>query len=115
MNADQKEAIPMNTDQKEDCGSGEDSWWESADWIGGPTLSKIVTVRAKPKYNHAYTVAFSLDTDAAHTGKHDRPSEAELIAAIRRRVDDLEANSPEIYEAVEPKWDPFEIEESDNG
>jgi hypothetical protein len=31
------------------------------------------------------------------------------------RVDDLEANSPEIYEAVEPKWDPFEIEESDNG
>ena len=41
--------------------------------------------------------------------------EAELIAAIRRRVDDLEANSPEIYEAVEPKWDPFEIEESDNG
>jgi hypothetical protein len=48
----------------------------------------------KPKYNHLFVVAFSVDTDDREGG-----SPAEIMGALRRRVYELEQTG-EILEAV---------------
>ena len=51
--------------------------------------------RSLPHFNHAFSIAFSVDT--AHEA--ESVTDAELFAAVRRRLRDLRANPGEIQEA----------------
>lgn len=55
-------------------------------------------------YNHAFTIAFSLDTDY----EGDRVPAHELIAALEDRLKDLKQNPDEIIEAVGLPYDTYE-------
>lgn len=55
-------------------------------------------------YNHAFTIAFSLETDY----EGDRVPAHELIAALEDRLKDLKQNPDEIIEAVGLPYDTYE-------
>lgn len=55
-------------------------------------------------YNHAFTIAFSLDTDY----EGDKVPAHELIEALERRLFDLKQNPDEIIEAVGLPYDTYE-------
>ena len=55
-------------------------------------------------YNHAFTIAFSLDTD--HEG--DKVPAHEILFALQQRVRDLANNPDEILEAVGLPYDSYE-------
>ncbi len=50
-----------------------------------------------PKWDHAYSIGFSLKTD--HEG--DQVTTEELITALQGRIEDLRANGDEVLEACE--------------
>lgn len=55
-------------------------------------------------YNHAFTIAFCLDTDY----EGDKVPAYELIEALERRLHDLKQNPSEIIEAVGLPYDSYE-------
>ena len=59
------------------------------------------------RYNHAYTIAFSLDTDEADPYK---VSPEDLIAALQERVNELRLHKTETLEAIEC-WDSVDNKE----
>ena len=67
------------------------------------TKTPVVRPR-KRKYNHAFDIAFELDTD--HDVAH--VTSQELIAALRKRLLDLENNGEEIIEACGMPFDTYE-------
>lgn len=67
-----------------------------------------------PKYNHLFTVAFTVVTDKrCHSDPmhdpEDWPTKAELIAAMRKRIYDLEQAGLEVFEAIGPPQDTYEV------
>ena len=58
------------------------------------------------KYNHAFTVAFTVVT----TNEADKVTEKELLAGLTRRLADL-IEHDEIIEAVGMPYDTYEMEE----
>lgn len=61
------------------------------------------------RYNHAYTIAFSLDADEAdpyEVGPED------LIDALQKRVNGLRLNREEVLEGVEC-WDSVDNQENE--
>lgn len=67
------------------------------------------------KYNHAFTLAFSIETKKSckSDSDDDYPSEYELHLAIQKRLNDLKNNPGELLEALGAPFDSFEIEEND--
>jgi len=59
------------------------------------------------KYNHAYTIAFSVDSD----NKAEDVTADELIAGMSRRLRDLVRNGDEIVEATGMPFDTYIVEE----
>jgi hypothetical protein len=55
-------------------------------------------------YNHAFTIAFSVDTDY----EGDQVPAHELIEALERRLHDLKQNPDEIIEAVGLPYDSYD-------
>lgn len=55
-------------------------------------------------YNHAFSIAFSLNTDY----EGDKVPAHELIAALEDRLKDLKLNPDEILEAVGLPYDTYE-------
>ena len=72
------------------------------------------------KYNHAFSLGFSIDTDASCETHHDYPSDKEIVSAILKRVAGLIENdenrqymgsvSVDVYEAIGAPWDTYENE-----
>ena len=60
----------------------------------------------KPKYNHAFTVAFTVDSEESNPEKVGRDA---LLAGITKRLTDLIGNGTEILEACE-QFDVFEYD-----
>lgn len=58
---------------------------------------------SKKKYDHAFTIAFSLKSD----NEAEEVTEEELLDALRKRVYDIEKNK-EVFEAVGLPFDTFE-------
>ncbi len=56
------------------------------------------------KYNHAFTIAFELETN----NKGENVTKDELLAALRKRIVDLENNGDEIIEACGAPFDTYE-------
>lgn len=67
---------------------------------------------SEKKYNHAFTIAFSIDTDAPCEDSEnipgDYPTEDELLRALLKRVENLKDNPMEIYEAIGAPYDTYE-------
>lgn len=59
------------------------------------------------RYNHAYTIAFSLDTDEADPYK---VSPEDLIDALQERINGLRLHKAEVLEGVEC-WDSVDNKE----
>jgi hypothetical protein len=55
-------------------------------------------------YNHAFTIAFSVDTN----NEGDKVTASELIEALEKRLKDLIENGDEIIEAVGLPYDSYE-------
>ena len=65
---------------------------------------KIIEIQ-KPRYNHAYTVAFSIESD--NTGENVTPKE--LIEGLRRRLRELESGGDDlVVEACGMPYDSYE-------
>jgi len=62
------------------------------------------------RYNHAFTLAFSLETD----NEGDKVTEEELLQAIKKRIRDLEKVEGEIIEACGLPFDTYENPEYPN-
>jgi hypothetical protein len=66
--------------------------------------------RQRKRFNHAYTIAFSLEN-----GNEDgTATNEELFAALQRRLDDLRRSGDEIQEATGMPFDTYEVED-ENG
>tara|TARA_R110000787_G_scaffold83932_1_gene180203 strand:- start:2958 stop:3158 length:201 start_codon:yes stop_codon:yes gene_type:complete len=63
-------------------------------------------MKARHKYNHAFTVAFSIETDCTCEGD-DYPTDDVFAEAIRIRIVDLIANK-EMQEAIGAPFDSYE-------
>tara|TARA_R110000782_G_scaffold116008_1_gene206034 strand:- start:262 stop:480 length:219 start_codon:yes stop_codon:yes gene_type:complete len=70
-----------------------------------------------PKYNHMYTIAFEVSGSTTDTGED--VTEIQLLAALRKRANDLERSKGEIIEATGWPEDSYEEdsyeEEKSNG
>lgn len=55
-------------------------------------------------YNHAFSIAFSIDTN----NEGDKVTAEELLDGLRKRLHDLEKNPPEIIEACGMPYDTYE-------
>ena len=60
------------------------------------------------KYNHAYTIAFSIDTD----NPPDKVTAKELLNGLYERLVDLQKCDDEIIEAVGMPFDTYENEDA---
>ena len=61
------------------------------------------------RYNHAYTIAFSLDADEADPYE---VSPEDLIDALQKRINDLRLYKTETLEAIEC-WDSVDNQEDE--
>ena len=59
----------------------------------------------RPKWNHAYEVAFSIETD---TSPEEGVSDAELIAGLEARLAEFRANPGLAQEACGAPFDSYE-------
>jgi len=57
-------------------------------------------------YNHMYTICFAVEGSTHEEG--DDVTEAQLLAALRKRADDLEMSKGEILEATGMPDDTYE-------
>ena len=62
------------------------------------------------KYNHAFTIAFTVNSDARCDRDNDKyfPTREEMFAGIKKRIADLENSSFEIFEATGYPFDTYE-------
>jgi hypothetical protein len=87
----------------------------SNDPAWGVESSDYHTVEAvkqpKPKYNHAFSLGFSIDTDCSCKDFDNYPTPAAMIAALRHRIDDLNKHHEGVHEAVGEPIDTYLNEE----
>lgn len=62
------------------------------------------------RYNHVFTLYFSIDTDASCETEHDYPSDKEIVSAILKRVADIIEND-EMEEAIGVPSNTYENED----
>lgn len=60
------------------------------------------------KYNHAFTIAFEVETDASCEIDEDYPTDEEILDALARRVLSFKENRQELYEAIGAPYDTYE-------
>lgn len=60
------------------------------------------------KYNHAFTIAFEVETDASCDTDEDYPSEEEILDALARRILGLKESKQELYDAIDAPYDTYE-------
>ncbi len=65
----------------------------------------------QPIYNHIFTLAFSIETPyTCSEDPEDWPSREELIATIHKRISALAQSDDELFEAIGPPEDSYEVD-----
>lgn len=65
-----------------------------------------------PKFNHAFTLAFSIETDSPCDTEDNSgyPTEAALFAAAHAKLDDLRRTPGDLHEAIGTPFDTYIID-----